>query len=120
MTPPRKPGRPRFSVGRFSGDHDKESKAALRYICKALGLKSVEVQRAALTNWAREIKEEQPVPAPTAKQCTALAGKLMQERDALLTAAASNRRAAFHSKAERQDEEAKALSIRISELLRNP
>lgn len=58
MKTPRKPGRQRFSVGRFSGDHDKESRDALRYICKALRLKPVEVQRNALIQWAKAIKEE--------------------------------------------------------------
>lgn len=58
MTPPRNPGRPRFSVARFSGDHTKESRAALRYICKALGLKPVQAQRNALIQWAKALKEE--------------------------------------------------------------
>jgi hypothetical protein len=114
MKTPRKPGRPSFSVARFSGDHDKESRDALRYICETYRMRPVEVLREALTRWARDIKE---APEPTAKQRRALATKLMLDRDALLTAAASNRRAAFHSKADRQEAEAAALSIRIAELL---
>jgi hypothetical protein len=107
-------------VGRFSGDHTKESRDALHYICKALDMTPVQVQRNALVSWAQEIMDETPMPAPTAKQRRSLASKLMQERDALLTASSSNRRAAFHAKADRQEAEATALSHRIAELLRTP